>query len=665
MRNVFIATLALVAGVFVVLLQAGLFGSQGQAAGEPSIGSPGVQYVDGRVLVRFEPGTPGHAMDAAHRAAGGVVSGDIGDLGVQVVEVGAGRVPAALEAYTHNPHVRYAEPDFIVHATILCEPDAPDEGGQPQITGISDDCSWRQWGLNNTGASYGPGAGTADSDIDAPEAWSLATGSGVTIAILDTGYDTTHVDLVDLVDLVDPKVVDTHDCVGETIEDFYGHGTWTATIASAVTNNNTGMAGAAPDASLMIVKVLKQNGSGTNSQIACGMNHAANYAALGNKTVISMSLGTSFCPGGGPFNCNVLKDAVNDAWAKGAVLFASAGNGGNTSEQWPAAYDKVIAVAATDDDDNKASFSTYGDWVDVAAPGVDILGAFPDCGDGSSFTLRENNDKDCNFDYGSGTSASSPLAAAVGALVWSADSNLTNVQVRAIVECTSDPVGSFVVHGRVNASAAVAAASGTPCGSSPTLVSIAVTPTSASIEEGQTQQFTAMGTYSDSSTADLTATATWGSSDTTVASIDSSGLAAGLSDGTTIITATQDGVISNDATLTVTPSSSSTVSVTLPSGTDGYATTGGRNNDKHLLITVALVDGSGGPVAGASVSIDLAHDDSPYDSATGTTGTDGTVTFQFNNFNNAPLGCYTTEVTDVTAAGLTWDDITPANGFCK
>ncbi|MDA2923033.1 carboxypeptidase-like regulatory domain-containing protein [Patescibacteria group bacterium AH-259-L07] len=93
-----------------------------------------------------------------------------------------------------------------------------------------------------------------------------------------------------------------------------------------------------------------------------------------------------------------------------------------------------------------------------------------------------------------------------------------------------------------------------------------------------------------------------------------------------------------------------------------YATEGGKNQDKHLLITLTLVDDLGNSVAGASVSITLAHDSGTSWSGTGTTGTDGTLTF---TLKNAPAGCYNTTVNDVTAAGLTWDGLTPANGFCK
>lgn len=93
-----------------------------------------------------------------------------------------------------------------------------------------------------------------------------------------------------------------------------------------------------------------------------------------------------------------------------------------------------------------------------------------------------------------------------------------------------------------------------------------------------------------------------------------------------------------------------------------YTTEGGKSNDRHLNITVALVDDSGQPVAGASVSIDLNLGGSLLTSGTGTTGTDGTVTFCLKN---AKSGCYTTTVTNVTADGLTWDEVTLENGFCK
>lgn len=170
-----------------------------------------------------------------------------------------------------------------------------------------------------------------------------------------------------------------------------------------------------------------------------------------------------------------------------------------------------------------------------------------------------------------------------------------------------------------------------------------------------------------------TVTVDTGQSDTTGA--DGSYTIGDVPTGDRSVTASADGFQPETKSATVNENETTTVDfalnpvttptnviVILPSGSDGYATQGGRYRDKHLLVTVALEDDLGNPVAGASVSIDLDLDGSPDSSGTGTTGTDGTVTF---TRNNAPSGTYTTKVTDVTAAGLTWDGETPPNSFTK
>ena len=189
----------------------------------------------------------------------------------------------------------------------------------------------------------------------------------------------------------------------------------------------------------------------------------------------------------------------------------------------------------------------------------------------------------------------------------------------------------------------------------PILESIGVTPVTASILNGLTQQYTATGTYSDASTADITSSVIWASSNTGVATIDLAGLATGVGEGNTGITASLGSVESDVATLTVEGASEPT---TVSVNSIVYSTEGGGDSKKHLLITVALNQ----PVASASVSIDVNLGNDLYDSGTGTTGTDGTVTFKFPN---APSGPYTTEVTGVTAVGLTWDGDTPENSYNK
>ena len=145
---------------------------------------------------------------------------------------------------------------------------------------------------------------------------------------------------------------------------------------------------------------------------------------------------------------------MNNAWNAGVVLVAAAGNGGSTSMNYPAAYPNVIAVGATDNKDNKASFSTYGTWVDVAAPGVSVYSTFPN----HRFTLARENNRSQGYDIGSGTSMAAPIVAAVAALARSAHPGFTNADIRAKAESTTDAVGVIGTdwaHGRVNAYNAV------------------------------------------------------------------------------------------------------------------------------------------------------------------------------------------------------------------
>ena len=196
----------------------------------------------------------------------------------------------------------------------------------------------------------------------------------------------------------------------------------------------------------------------------------------------------------------------------------------------------------------------------------------------------------------------------------------------------------------------------------PALLSILVAPASASIEEGQTRQFTATGNFDDGSTADFTSTATWASSNTAVATIAASGMAKGVSVGTTDTTASQDGVTSNTATLDVTASTGAT---TASVASVTYDTEGGRNQDKHLLIAIVLVDDLGNPAGGAFVSIDLFRGGSFVATGAATTAANGTVTF---TLKNARSGCYT-ETLAVTHVDLIWDGVTPdslpGDPFCK
>jgi len=375
-------------------------------AAEPRPGA----FALGRILVKFRPGAAAGERAEVHRALGGRVLEEIAAIGVEVVSVPAGAELALVAAYARNPLVEYAELDHVAYAV-----------GEP-----NDPYFDRQWGLSNGN----------DADIDAPEAWDLTRGSdSVLIAILDTGIDQDHEDLAG-------KLAGSKNFTrSRTVDDRYGHGTHVAGVAAAATNNGKGVAGVGYDSRLLNVKVLDDTGSGYYSWIAKGITWAADN---GGK-VINMSLG-------GSAQSRMLEEAVNYAWGKGVVLVAAAGNGGSSDPLYPAYYENCIAVAATDSSDQKASWSSYGAWVDVAAPGVSIFSTVP------NHTSTLFGRVEPPYAYGSGTSMATPHVAGVAALVWATSYGTSNASVRYQIEMTADKIagtGTYWRYGRVNACRAV------------------------------------------------------------------------------------------------------------------------------------------------------------------------------------------------------------------
>jgi len=391
------------------------------SASSPRLAPPaaGELYAPDRILVRFAPGVSASTMAAIHRANGAVLIREIPQIGVQVLRVPSNRVPELVAAYSRNPNVLYAEPDYVAHAI-----------GTPDDTYFD-----KQWGMHNTGQT----GGAIDADIDAPEAWDITIGTaGIKIAILDTGIDQNHPDL-------DDKLVGNINFTdSSTVDDLYGHGTHVAGIAAAETNNTQGVAGVGYNSSLLNVKVLDDQGSGYYSWIASGITWATDNGAK----VINMSLG-------GYFRSSTLENAVNYAWNKGVVLAAAAGNDGTSRKLYPAAYTNCIAVAATNDDDQRVNepgwwASNYGDWVDVAAPGLYIYSTFPN----HPYAIN----KSLNYDFGSGTSMSTPHVAGLAALVWATGYGTSNSTVRQQIESTADAIpgtGTYWIYGRINACNAV------------------------------------------------------------------------------------------------------------------------------------------------------------------------------------------------------------------
>lgn len=352
-----------------------------------------------QILVKFLPGTPEKTKSDVHGRHGGRVVDVIPGIDVQMVKIPENKVNEKVKGYRGERTVQFAEPDFVAQAILT--PNDPHFG--------------KQWGMVK---------------IKAPEAWDITQGSSaVKIAILDTGIDQDHEDLAAKI------VANKNFTLSRTVDDKYGHGTHVAGIAAAITNNGKGVAGVGFNSSLMNGKVLGDRGWGYYSWVANGIVWAANNGAK----VINLSLG-------GSSPSDTLKNAVNYAWGKGSVLIAAAGNANTDTPLYPAYYENCIAVAATDQNDAKASFSNYGIWVDIAAPGVDIFSTMPN---------HKNRIGILNYGSLSGTSMSTPHVAGVAALVF-AKFGGTNVEVRAKVEASVDPTTGFTTTiGRVNAYKAV------------------------------------------------------------------------------------------------------------------------------------------------------------------------------------------------------------------
>ncbi|MDH5513960.1 MAG: S8 family serine peptidase [Gammaproteobacteria bacterium] len=389
-------------------------------------------YAPDRVLVRFKPGTAAASVADLHRQAGGQMLETIPHIDVQVIRIPPGRLQQSLRRYRANPNVEFAEPDY--HRILVL----PTEGTDPPPPdGTGADFFPEQWGLNNTGQllidpTFGLPllTGTADADIDAPEGWDISTGdAGVKIAILDSGVDCNAVDLAG-------KCVEQMSFVSAysaTLDDITAHGTHVAGIAAANTDNAKGTAGVGWQASIGNLKACYEfqidlfPPFGIYITVGvCPVSASAaaiTYAADNGYHVINMSYGSDVIdPLGEPVGPSVPPNAetaaIAYAWSQGVVIVAAAGNDANTTQLYPAAYNEVIAVAATDRYDNLASFSSFGNsWVSMMAPGENIISTEPDLSCVLLIPGYVPGVDDC-LTWKSGTSMASPHVAGAAALLW-------------------------------------------------------------------------------------------------------------------------------------------------------------------------------------------------------------------------------------------------------
>jgi thermitase len=397
---------------------------------ESEAGPGGREVGSGTFLVKFKHGAGQNARSAAHQAVGALAVDTVGLADVERIQVPRGGVAGALAAYQGRADVEYAEPDYIVRGSFT--PNDPRLG--------------EQWGV---------------SKIGAPHAWDRTRSRpDIRVAILDCGiFEPGSSSFLapdgqrGHPDLRNGKVVAQINLTASPrgADDFCNHGTHVAGIAAASTNNGVGVAGVGFDASIMNAKVLDDTGSGLVSTAAQGIVWATDNGAR----VINLSLGhDSVCS-------QTAQLAVDYAWARNVVVVAAAGNSNLPASGQPANCANVISVAATDQADNRASFSNFGQNVDVAAPGVGILST--------------------NYVGGyqpiSGTSQAAPHVAGLAALVWATEHGASNQTVVSRILSTADRIpgtGSLWAHGRINAAASVAASGPPPCPSPRPAVRLAV-----------------------------------------------------------------------------------------------------------------------------------------------------------------------------------------------
>ncbi len=347
---------------------------------------------------------------------------DLGNIYRVPVDLAAGEtVEQVLAAYRNRPDVEYAEPNPII--SVAAAPNDPFYADQ--------------WALGK---------------IHAAEAWDISRGSSeVIIAVIDTGVDYNHPDLQGnlwineaelkgLPGVDDDKNGHVDDIRGYNFAagnndplDDHGHGTAMSGIIAAVGDNKTDIAGLCWTARIMALKVLTATGNGT----AADAVPAIYYAVANGADIISGSWG-------GTEASSALRDAIAYAVQEGVVIVAAAGNSGSNVAYYPAAYPEVIAVAATESNDNRWYLSNYGDWVDIAAPGRDIVSL--------RATLPGQTPHPGTVVRMSGTSLAAPHVSGTCALLLAVNPYLRGEELQQILRATGDPIapGTCASNGRLN-----------------------------------------------------------------------------------------------------------------------------------------------------------------------------------------------------------------------
>ncbi|MFL6278892.1 MAG: FG-GAP-like repeat-containing protein, partial [Vicinamibacterales bacterium] len=433
--------------------------------------------VPGEVLVRIQAGASGAAISNIEQLADA-------DDGQRIANLKSGaaiwrlrsrskNVEALVTALAKNPHVEYAEPNYVVR--LATTPNDPAFG--------------QLWGLKNTGQVISGSVGFGGSDIDAEPAWSITTGSAsIVVGVVDTGVDYTHPDLAANMwsnpggkgNVACGAGTHGFNAITKTCDpmDDHDHGTHCAGTIGAVGNNNVGVTGVNWTTSIMALKFIAADGYGTTADAIAAIDFAVQAKIDGvNVRVLSNSWGNiSFS--------KALLDVINKANENDILFVAAAGNDGSNNDftaRYPSnfATANMIAVAATENRDGLAYFSNYGaTTVHLGAPGVSVLSTTP----GNTYS------------FFSGTSMATPHVAGVAALILAKTPGLTTAEVKQTILESTDPIpslaGRTITGGRLNAARAVGA-------TVPPEFTLALSPASRSIVRGSSTTYTVTVTPSN------------------------------------------------------------------------------------------------------------------------------------------------------------------------
>lgn len=542
--------------------------------------------------MKFKPGVSEEKIKNINAGHGMQVTYTSPYAGFKILKIPAAKtVEEMVEIYSKNPNVEYAIPNAIMNAFMV--PNDPYYGTY-------------QWNFKAFETGVGGG-------INLEPAWDISTGNGVIVAVLDTGVAYEDYSIYRKApDLANTNFVPGYDFVNNDAHpnDDNSHGTHVAGTIAQSTNNNYGVAGVAYSCSIMPVKVLNKQGSGTLQQLVDGIYFATNNGAK----VISMSLG--YPPGYYPGKA--LDDALNYAYSNGVTVVAASGNNEAGTVSYPAAYEKCIAVGATRYDGSRSNYSNYGDALDVMAPGGDT--SLDQNGDGyrdgilqNTFDPNTKNPKDFGFWFFQGTSMATPHISGVAALLIAKGANGPE-EVMAAIQNTATDLGTsgwdqYYGYGLINAKAALDSIQSQPTVNNPPVAEAGGPYTGI---KGTAIAFDGSGSYDsdgsiisyywdfdgDGITDSSEENPTWTYENTGTYTV------------TLTVTDNENAVGTDEATVTVTdPASGGTIRVSDVS-VETSSKLAGKNTFVSATAVVTIVDSNGSPVKGATVS-------GPWSGATG------------------------------------------------